>query len=108
VIAMPPDMILEEEVAAVRENDPDGMTSDRLSFWSEFVKGLSFDDPDQPIPKVSKQGYVYVSMPVPSGSCWLTVFRNVAAGRVGIFLSYTRDTVGSRSADASSQNLGAK
>lgn len=94
VIAMPPELTLSEDSEAVGDGEIDSMTADRLAFWTQFVTGLTFDDPDQPLPKVSKQGYVYIGMPAPSGSCWLTVFRNVAAGKVGVFLSYTRETIG--------------
>jgi hypothetical protein len=94
VIAMPPEMTLREDVDPDLDSEIDEMTADRVAFWKQFVAGLTFDDPDQPLPKVSKQGYVYVGMPAPSGSCWLTVFRNVAAGKVGVFLSYTRETIG--------------
>ena len=98
VIAMPPEMVLAEDLETADIGDVDEMTADRIAFWSQFVAGLTFDDPDQPLPKVSKQGYVYIGMPVPSGSCWITVFRNVAAGKVGLFLSYTRETVGEQAA----------
>lgn len=94
VVSMPPEMMLDEDIHDTRDDAIDDMTADRIVFWTEYVDGLAFDDPEQPIPKVSKQGYVYIGMPVSSGSCWLTVFRNVAAGKVGMFLSYTRATVG--------------
>lgn len=97
VIATPPEMTLAEDADDLRQ-DGDEMTADRIAFWKDFVEELTLDDPDQPFPKVSKQGYVYIGMPVPSGSCWLTVFRNVAAGKVGIFLSYSRDTIGEQAA----------
>jgi hypothetical protein len=74
----------------------DELTSDRVGFWTEFVANLQLDDPEQPKPKVSKQGFVWVSMPVASGSVWITVFRNIREGRVGLFLSYTRGSLGER------------
>ena len=94
VIAMPPEMTLSDDQETIGEAEIDEMTADRVAFWTRFVIGLTFDDPDQPLPKVSKQGYVYIGMPAPSGSCWLTVFRIVANGKVGIYLSYNRETVG--------------
>lgn len=98
VIAVPDKMAVvgEGEAVAPLNDVLDDMTADRIRFWTEFVDGLRFDDPDQPRPKVSKQGYVYLTLPVPSGSAWITVFRNVGDGKVGLFLSYTRDTAGER------------
>lgn len=98
VIAVPDGMSLQDDGAAAGEPDPplDEMTRDRVAFWTEFVSKLSLDDPEQPIPKPARQGYVAFMLPAPSGSCWITVFRNVGEGRVGLFLSYTRNTVGER------------
>jgi len=78
------------------ETQPDELTGDRVGFWTDFVSGLVLDDPEQPKPKVSRQGFVWVSMPVASGSTWITVFRNVRDGKVGLFLSYTRGSIGER------------
>ena len=75
---------------------PDEMTADRIRFWTSFVDGLRFDEPDQPTPNVSKQGYVYLLTPVPGGSLWITVFRSVRDSRVGLFLSYHRNSPGER------------
>ena len=98
VIAVPDGMTLQDEGALGGEVEPplDEMTRDRVSFWTQFVSRLSLDDPEQPIPKPSRQGYVAFMLPAPSGSCWLNVYRNVNEGRVGLFLSYTRNTVGER------------
>lgn len=98
VVAAPEGMMvgddLDAETSADRNASLDPMTMDRLSFWTEFVGGLKLDDPEQPAPKVSKQGYIWVSLPVRNGSAWLTVFRSVADGKVGVFMSYTRNTIG--------------
>lgn len=98
VIAVPDGMTLQEEVAGGGDSEPplDEMTLDRVNFWTQFVSQLSLDDPEQPIPKPGRQGYVAFMLPAPSGSCWLNVYRNVNEGRVGIFLSYTRNTAGER------------
>lgn len=97
VIALPDGLAIEEDIEASKSVDEvDDLTLDRVSFWTQFVEGLRLDDPEQPPPKVSRQGYVYIGMPLGGGSCWLTVFRNIRANRVGVFLSYTRNTIGDR------------
>jgi hypothetical protein len=98
VVAAPEGMVVMDEASSAERVDEEGdaLTADRLAFWTAFVAELTFDDPDQPRPSVSKQGYVYISMPVPGGACWLTAFRTVRDNKVGIYLSYTRNTLGER------------
>jgi hypothetical protein len=97
VIAVPDGMsVSDDEATAERDEGVDELTAERISFWTEFIDGLKFDDPDQPPPKASKQGYITLSMPAPGGNCWITVFRNFKDNKVGLFLSYTRNTPGER------------
>jgi hypothetical protein len=98
VVAVGEGMAVQEPTAPGTEGEPplDEMIQDRVRFWTTFVEGLRLDDPEQPLPKPGRQGYVALMMPAPSGSCWITVFRNVNDARVGLFLSYTRNTVGER------------
>lgn len=77
---------LDREVAAISE--------ERQSFWTEFATYLKLDDPEQPIPKPPRLGYTSFMMPVPGGNSWLTVYRTVKNGEVGVFLSASRDTLG--------------
>ena len=84
------------ELSADVDPSVDELTQDRIRFWTDFVNGLVFDDPEQPRPKVSKQGYVYISMPVPGGSCWITAYRNMRDRKVGVFLSFSRNSAGER------------
>jgi hypothetical protein len=95
VVQVPEGMQLNEPDAE-GEEALDDLTRDRLAFWREFVAGLDLDDPEQPTPKPGRQGYVSFMLPAPLGSCWITVFRNLNEGRVGLFLSYTRGTIGER------------
>jgi hypothetical protein len=98
VVAVPEGFMLDSGGTGEAESDPplDEMTQDRLRFWTDFVSKLQLDDPEQPVPKPGRQGYVAFMLPAPSGSCWITVFRNVHEGRVGLFLSYTRNSLGER------------
>jgi hypothetical protein len=67
-----------------------------MSFWTEFVRDLSFDDPEQQKPRAGRQGYVTSPLPVPGGHCWLVSYRSEPQSRVGVYLSYFRDGIGSR------------
>lgn len=75
-------------------NEPDDL--DRKVFWTEFLSGLSLDDPEQRMANATNQGAVYFPLPAPGGTAWLTVFRVVARWEVGLFLSYTRGSDGER------------
>lgn len=66
----------------------------RERFWREFLTGLVLDDPEQPIPKPARTGYVRFYLPAPSGSVWITVYRNLLRGEVGVMLSCQRNGVG--------------
>ena len=96
VVSVPDGQVVQDDEAtatiAEEENDP----ISRVRFWTEFVEGLRLDDPDQPKPRPGRQGYVNVMLPVPGGTTWFTVYRNEAQWKVGIYLSYTRNSIGSR------------
>jgi hypothetical protein len=100
VVAMPQGFALEEErsVTADTEVDPEAaaLGDERQQFWAEFLKQLKLDDVDQPKPKAPRMGYVNFSLPAPSGSSWLTVYRDMQKHEVGVFLSSHRNTVGER------------
>lgn len=78
------------------EHDPDRdqTNSERMQFWSDFIKHLNIDDPEQSMPKPSRLGYISVMLPAPSGSSWLTVYREKAKNSLGIFLSSSRNGAG--------------
>lgn len=89
----------DEEGNAV-DLDTQALGDDRQTFWESFLKVLRLDDPEQPIPRAPRQGYIYFILPAPSASAWLTVYRDIRKGEVGIFLNSTRGTVGERAVDA--------
>jgi hypothetical protein len=76
--------------------DPDREATalERLQFWTSFLQHLRVDDPEQPIPKPSRTGYISVMLPAPNGSSWLTVYRDKAKNSLGIFLSASRNSAG--------------
>lgn len=76
--------------------DPEtqALGDERQSFWSAFLDILELDDPDQPVPRASRQGHISFTLPSPGGNSWVTVYRDMAKGEVGMFLSFTRGTIG--------------
>jgi hypothetical protein len=79
----------------VAEIDPERTKLGELSkqFWTEFVDHyLELDDPEQPKPRPARLGYISLSLPALTS--WLTVYRTLRPGKVGIFLSCWRNTPG--------------
>lgn len=76
--------------------DPEreAMAAERLQFWTEFLRHLRIDDPEQPMPNASRSGHVSVMLPAPNGSSWLTVYRDKARNSLGVFLSASRNSAG--------------
>jgi len=85
-----------DDEAADAEVDPDrvALTDAQQAFWQEFLDELKLDDPEQPVPKPARQGYIGFGMPAPQGSSWLTVYRDLHRNEVGVFLSAHRNTPG--------------
>ena len=106
VVAVPEGYAVQaEEVAATeKEIDPEtvALGDARQAFWTDFLALLKprLDDREQPFPKAPRQGYVTFSMPAPGGASWLTVYRDMRANEVGLFLSSNRESVGERAAEA--------
>ncbi len=68
--------------------------SARFALFKEVVDGLSLDDPDQPIPRVSPKGFLSLYLPAPSGSYWISVLEKRAKRQVGVRLTSNVNTVG--------------
>ena len=97
VVAVPENHVVidaatDETAAGDETADPNS----RINFWTDFVRGLTLDDPDQAKPRAGRQGYVTTSLPVPGGHCWLVSYRSEPRSRVGVYLSFTRDSIGAR------------
>ena len=96
VIAAPDGFMVadvESTGAAGDQEDLDPGTADRLRFWGDFLAALNLDDPDQPVPRAPRQGYIAFTLP---GSTWLLVYRDLKKEEVGLYLSSTRETIGLR------------
>jgi hypothetical protein len=66
----------------------------RLLFLRDLVNGFRFSDPDQPLPKPTPKGYLFLPMPAPSGGCWINV--SAKPDQVGIWIVGNRNTLGDR------------
>lgn len=96
VIALPDGAALTVATSDEQEHDTDTavLADEQLRFWAEFLSGLRLDDPEQPFPKSSRQGYISLMLPAPEGSCWITIYRVARLGAVGLTLSFARGYVG--------------
>lgn len=66
----------------------------RQLLLSELVKGLHFSDPEQPTPKPTPKGYLFIYMPAPKSTCWINV--SVRPDQIGLWLVANKQTVGDR------------
>jgi hypothetical protein len=98
VIEMPPGYAVDKDAESddAKAADPEqtayGDAAQR--FWAEFLAGLKIDDPEQPIPKPARQGYLTFMLPAKGGSSWIGAYRNLARGEVGVQLSSTTNSPG--------------
>lgn len=94
VIAIPEGHAIQEEEDDAADADRQSLSTEQQVFWTEFLSELSLDDPEQPIPKPAKLGYLSFMLPAPQGSCWINVWRDITKGRVGLTLSYSSGYIG--------------
>ena len=98
VLAIPDGYAVQDETADEDTDDVDPERADlqnsQQAFWKEFLGLLRLDDPEQTIPGPARQGYLAFMFPAASGSSWLTVYRNLKLGEVGVFLSSSRNSAG--------------
>src|SRR5260370_7716919 len=97
VVAVPDGYSVDEaeDPTSVAEIDPErtALGDQSQRFWTEFIDHyLKLDDPEQPKPRPARLGYISLSLPAPTS--WLTVYRTLHPGKVGIFLSCWRNTPG--------------
>ncbi|WP_340587308.1 hypothetical protein [Erythrobacter alti] len=102
VVSLPDGMAIEDEDSAETTEDRQAseLSTERQQFWAAFLSDLRLDDPEQPIPKPSKQGYLAFMLPAPSGSSWITVWREIASGEVGLTLGWSKGYVGEEAGQA--------
>lgn len=94
VVAVPEGFAVDADAESDADPDRSALTDAQQQFWSSFFAKLQLDDPEQAVPRPPRQGYFTLTMPAPSGTCWLTVYRDLRANEVGVFLSSQRGTVG--------------
>jgi hypothetical protein len=85
------------------EADPEraALAATQQAFWKEFLDHhLHLDDRTQDVPKPARQGYLAFMLPAPQGSSWLTVYRDLNKGQVGVFLSASQNSPGESAMNA--------
>lgn len=95
VVALPDGYYIEEDQDTEEPSDRSGQNArghERKQFWTDFHQHLHFDDPEQIIPKAPRLAYSTYALPAPGS--WLTVYRELAKNRVGVFLSCAKNTPG--------------
>ena len=70
----------------------------RKAFWTDFLNNLELDEPEQLKPSPALGGHVVFKFGAPGGSSWLTVYRDMRANSVGLFLSGNVGSIGERAA----------
>jgi hypothetical protein len=100
VVIVPDGYEVEDGVSEAEAIDADRavLGDEQRQFWKEFLDGLKLDDPEQPIAKPARLGYISFSLPAPTS--WLTVYRNLQRGEVGVYLSSWRNTPGAHATEA--------
>jgi hypothetical protein len=93
VVAVPDGYVVDEteDPTSVADIDPvhTELAEQSKRFWTEFIDNyLKLDDPEQPKPKPARLGYIAVMLP--ASTSWLTVYRRLHPGEVGVFLSSSR------------------
>jgi hypothetical protein len=98
VVALPDGYALDEgeDPVGASDIDPDHTASAKAAqrFWADFLADLKLDDPEQPIPSPARLGYISFMLPAKGGTSWLTVYRNMKRGEVGVSLSSSRNGPG--------------
>jgi hypothetical protein len=66
----------------------------RIRFWSDFVEGLSFDDPEMRLPKPGRTGSIWLNPPFKMPSAWAILYRSEARSEVGVNIKFDADSTG--------------
>lgn len=62
------------------------------AFWSRFAAFVQFDDPEQDPPNPVARGFVTLRMPI--GSAWITLYLERKTNEQGVFLTFNRGEPG--------------
>lgn len=58
------------------------------NFWSEFVESLEFDDPECPIPAITKSWNLFL-YPGIDKHCWISAYFSKSSGEVGVYFKFS-------------------
>jgi hypothetical protein len=97
VVAVPDGYVIDEaeDSMSIAEIGPErtALGDQSQRFWTEFLDNyLKLDDPEQPKPRPARLGWIGFTLP--ARTSWLTVYRGLHPGKVGIFLSCWQNTPG--------------
>jgi hypothetical protein len=96
VVEVPPGFTVRD--AGAPENDPDILSDEagavRMAFMRELLAEPFGLDPDQPTPQISGKGWLFLYLPAPASSCWISVLFKEGGRRVGVRLSSNANTIG--------------
>lgn len=96
VVAVPDGHIIREPaepVAGGDEQASDGQDAYRL-FMQEVVDGLVLTDPEQPVPRLTPGGWLFLYLPAPQSTCWISILDRRSPARVGVRFTSTARTIG--------------
>lgn len=90
-------MTLEDDLTE-QDDDTEITESARwyFEFWEELVRGLEFDDPEQPMANPTKTGNLFLCMPPSRSEAWVSAFFVQAQGRVGVYLTFAKGSLADR------------
>jgi hypothetical protein len=93
VVMVPDKCIVQDDEDRDEEIDPAQIAraTEYERFWTEFLKGLKLDDPEQQKPKPARGPNI--KFPLPAPISWLSVYR-LQNEHVGVYLSSRRNTPG--------------
>ena len=62
----------------------------RVAFMRDMLAGLSLDDPEQPVQRLPRKGWLAFYMPAPGTSCYVSILYKRAQQQIGLRLAYRR------------------
>ena len=96
VIALPEGhtLIESDEAASDSKGWVDPYVEDRRHFLEELLDGFILSDPEQPCPRPTPKAYLFLYMPAPASSCWISV--SVRPEEVGLSLVGNKGSLGDK------------
>lgn len=95
VVAVPDGYQIQSSTEEARREDPnDPATEQRIQLLKDVLRELKLADPEQPEPKITPKGHLFLYMPAPKSTCWINV--SIRTAEVGIYVSASKGSVGDK------------